>query len=152
MRGYFPLVMEVIAAGNRGQDCCCALVLLRKMLGLDNLLLPEVLAADIPRVVMALIVECPDHSILQQVLRPLVVALVDNKATRAKAVATCGPLIVTAAKTENRNLAASVGELVRELMKVSGFKEMKAIPWFEDLVRKTKETTKIMEAHYGGPM
>jgi hypothetical protein len=151
MRGYFPLVMEVIAAGDRGQGCCSALVLLQKMLGMDELLLPEMLAADVPRIVMALIVACPDHSILQQVLRPIVVALVDNKATRAKAVADCGPLIVAAAKTENRNLAASVGELVRELMKVGGFKEMKAVRGFEELVRKTKETTKIMETHYGGP-
>jgi hypothetical protein len=101
---------------------------------------------------MALIAERPDHSILQQVLRRLVVALVDNRVTRAKAVTDFGPLIVAAAKTENRNLAASLGELVRDLMKVRGFKDMKAIPEFDDLVRKTKETMKIMETHYGGLM
>jgi hypothetical protein len=151
MRGYFPLVIEVIAAGDRGQRCCSALALLKKMIDLDQLLLPEALAADLPRVVMGLIVERPDHSILQQVLRPLIVALIENKATRAKAVTDCGPLIVVAAKTENRNLAASVGELVRELMKGGGFKELKAIPQFGDLVKKTKERAKLMEARYGGP-
>jgi hypothetical protein len=152
MRGFFPEALEVIVGGSRGQSCCSALRLVLRMLELDELLRPFVLQTDVPKVVMNLIVGNPDHSILQQECRQLILALLENRATRTQTIADCGPIMLEAAKSGNRNLTASIYEMVRTLAKSAAFKEVKTVPGFGELLKKTKEITDLMILNYGGPI
>jgi hypothetical protein len=150
IRGYLPPALQLVTTDVKGPACCAALRLLQRMLELDEIVCPFMIEKGLPTVVMDLIVGNPDHSILHQACRLLIVALAENKETRSVTIAECARRIAEAASGTNRNLTASMFELVRDLMKSVAFKDLKAVPEFCDVIKKTKENTDLMNAGYGG--
>jgi hypothetical protein len=153
MRGLFQSAVELLCDEEacRTQSACAALYVLQMMLEMDDVLRPFIVETDIPKTVINLMVRNPDHSIMHKACRRFIVALIDNKVTRNRAVADCIPPIIKAVTSNNRNLVASAFELMKRLILLNvGMKEMKAIPGFNDLVKETRRYITAITEHYGG--
>jgi hypothetical protein len=155
MRGLFQAAIELMLDRDacRTQSGFSAVVVLRRMLEMDQLLRPFIIEVNVPKTVVTLMVQNPDHSILHHACRSSLVAVIGNRQARNRAIADCIPIVIQAATSDNRNLVASMFELVRELNRLNIAKrEMKAVPGFAELLTETKKNTTLMNGPYGGPV
>jgi hypothetical protein len=153
MRGLFQSAVELLRDGDacRTQSSHSALRILQKMLAMDSLIKPFVLDAGVPGMVMDLMTRNPDHSILHERVRSLMVALFQDKSTRAMTIATCVGMIVAAGNSENQNLRASAHELVRAVLKLGiGMREMQAATGFAELLKTVQQRTSLIAVRFVG--
>jgi hypothetical protein len=155
MRGLFQAAVELILDPDacRTQSAFSALVVLRRMLQMDELLRPFIIEVDVPKTVVTLMVQNPDHSILHDACRRFIVAVLENRETQNRAIAQCIPVIIRAAASDNRNLVASMFELVRSLIRLNLTNgKIRAVLGFPGLLAETKKNTTLMNGPYGGPV
>jgi hypothetical protein len=153
MRGLFQSAIEVILDPKtcRTESAYAALRVLQKMLAQDRVLQPFIAESGLCKIVMNLLILNPDHSILQNGGRLLVVEMFDSPHTRARAIEDCLPTLIAARSMDNRALRASMYAIVRMLLKSrNGVMDVRNVPGFIDLVKAVRQQTDLMNAAYGG--
>jgi hypothetical protein len=121
------------------------------MLTMDDVLRPFMADTDVCALVISLLIENPDHSILQLGGRLLIVALFKCPLTRPRAIADCLPPLIAARTTANIPLRASLFTIVRALIKLrAGVMDMKGVPGFIDLLKIVRQNADLMNSIYGG--
>jgi hypothetical protein len=123
------------------------------MIAQDDVLQPYIAESGITKMVMDLLIENPDHSVLHNGGRLLVVELFECRITRAKAVEDCLPGLIAARTVENRALKASMFAIVRMLVASrKGVGDFKDVPGFIGLVTAVRQHADLMKDGYGGPI
>jgi hypothetical protein len=153
MRGLFQSAIEVISdqRTSRTEASYAALRILQKMLTMDDVLRPFMADMNVGSIVINLLIENPDHSILQFAGRLLIVALFECPLTRPRAIVDCLPPIIAARATRNIPLRASLFTIVRAILKLrAGTMDLKGVPGFIDLVKIVRHNTDLMNSIYGG--
>jgi hypothetical protein len=153
MRGLFQSAIEIISDPRtcRTEASYGALRFLQKMLVTDEVLRPFMVDCNICKIVIDLLVDNPDHSILHYGGRLFIVALFDCPVTRPRAIEDCLPPIIAARTAENRALRASLFAIFRTLLKLrAGTVDLKGISGFNELNKSVRQHSDLLNAIYGG--
>jgi hypothetical protein len=121
------------------------------MLLTDELLRPFMVDCNVCKIVMDLMMNNPDHSILHYGGRLLIVALFEYPVTRPRAIEDCLRPIIAARTTDNRALRASLFTIVRMIIKLrTGMGDLKAVSGFAELLKAVRQNSDLMNTMYGG--
>jgi hypothetical protein len=158
--GMFNSAIQILQteARNVARSGVAAIELLTQMIKVDDLLRPF-MSSEVIKVVLNLLLRNPNHSVLQTVAREFLSALLLHAKTRANAAREIVPeLLAVATATENRNLVASLGEIMQTTanigktdLKVGAF--LKEVPGFVQFVAgPLLQRNLVMNRSYGGPL
>jgi hypothetical protein len=153
MRGLFQSAIEIISDARtcRTEASCAAMHILQKMLATDDVIRPFMVDCDLCRIVIALLMLNPDHSVLHSVGRGLIVALFDCPLTRPKAIEYCLMPMIAVRETENLGLRASLYAIVRAVAKLRvGITDLRNTAGFVDLLKAVRQNADLMNSIYGG--
>jgi hypothetical protein len=158
--GMFHSAIQILQTGPRNVSRAgvAAIALLTQITKIDDLLRPF-MSSEVIRVVLNLLLTNPNHSVLQAAAREFLGALLLHTKTRANAVREIVPQLLTVATaTDNKNLAASLGEIMQTAanigktdVKIGAF--LKDVPGFGEFVGgRLMQRNLVLNRSYGGPL
>ena len=160
MRTLFQQCIEMLTDPKRyARRCAVAAVnILTFMVRSDKILTPFIQKMEVCKLITELVMNNPNHSILNECCVQFLIDAISNPVTMKDALNAAAPFIINALNSQNRNLEATAFNFLTKLSAAEKsdndiFQAMNEIPGFVPTVKEPFTTYNyLLETDYGGPL